>query len=198
MMMNLAVEYRCKDSNNSAQCMWKLKKDECSEQMQDTNRCRCAQGDGEGSRSLAIRLEMLNQTIDWRLVIVSISQRQHPDACSLVFLDDSEVIERMNGVSDDIQSDRLTWQQTSCARYTISHYRQGLQQGHHHNGNRATQRPHILCSICVTIHLVIASLHNQPICPKMCSSHQPVVLKLKGELLDPKFGDYGERGLRPI
>ena len=50
-------------------------------------------------------------------------------------------------------------------------------QGHHHNGDWATRRPHTLCSICFhlfgalakAVRLSIASLHNQQMYPNMCS-----------------------------
>ena len=51
------------------------------------------------------------------------------------------------------------------------------EQGHHHNGDRAPQRPYILCSIFFhsfgalarAVRLFIASLHNQPWYPKLGS-----------------------------
>ena len=50
------------------------------------------------------------------------------------------------------------------------------EQGHQHNGNRATRRPTILFSISFhssgaltkAARLFIAPLHNQPMYPKMC------------------------------
>ena len=48
-------------------------------------------------------------------------------------------------------------------------------RGHHHNGDQATRRPYILCSICVhsrgdlskVVWLFMASLHSQPMCSQM-------------------------------
>ena len=70
-------------------------------------------------------------------------------------------------------------------------------QGHHHNGDRTTQRPHILCSINVhsvltsmkAAQLFIASLNKQPMYRKMCTidifvNVQPVGWNLKGGLFD--------------
>ena len=68
-------------------------------------------------------------------------------------------------------------------------------------------RPQILCSICdhsfealkKDVRLFIASLHNQPIYPKMCYidifvNLQPVGWNLKGGLFDPRFGLNGDAG----
>ena len=50
------------------------------------------------------------------------------------------------------------------------------QQGHHHNGDWAPRRPHILCSICVHSFGALVKnvrLHNQPMCFQMCSIARP-------------------------
>ena len=77
-------------------------------------------------------------------------------------------------------------------------------QGHHHNGDWATRRPHILCSICFhsfaalakAVRLFIASLHSQPMYPKMCYLSgfvklQPVDWNWRGELYDPPVLELG-------
>ena len=61
-------------------------------------------------------------------------------------------------------------------------------QGHHQNANRAARRPHILCSTCFhssvafakAVRLFIASPHNQPMYPKMCSTDIVDNLQLVG------------------
>ena len=73
------------------------------------------------------------------------------------------------------------------------------------------RRPHILCTIwcrslgalATAVRLYIASIHNQPMYPKMCSMDifvnlQPVGWYLKGELFDPRFGELGGVGSRGL
>ena len=63
-------------------------------------------------------------------------------------------------------------------------------QGHHHNGDQAVPRPHILCSICFysfgalakAERLFIALLHNQPMYSKMCYIEIFDTLQLTGWL----------------
>ena len=67
-----------------------------------------------------------------------------------------------------------------------------LNKGHHYNGDRAARRPHLLFSIrfhsfgavAKAVRLFIASLHSQPMYPKMRSidffdNLQPVGINLK-------------------
>ena len=80
-----------------------------------------------------------------------------------------------------------------------------LWQGHHHKGDRAARRPHILRSICYhwivalakDVRLLIASIHNQPMCPDTSSidifDNLPLVgWNLKARIFDPK--DWGFMG----
>ena len=79
-----------------------------------------------------------------------------------------------------------------------------IQQSRHHIGDLAARQPHILCSIFFhsfgalpkAVRLFIASLHNQPMYPKMCLIDifvdlQLVGWNLKGILFDPRFGGLG-------
>ena len=72
-----------------------------------------------------------------------------------------------------------------------------IKQGHHHNCDQATRRPHTLCSMCFHsfgalakgVRLLMVSLHSQPMCFQMCSidifvDFQPTN-SLKGGLLNP-------------
>ena len=75
----------------------------------------------------------------------------------------------------------------------------------------ATRQPHILCSICFrsfgtfakAVRLFIASLHNWPMYPKMCSNDlfvklKPVGWNLKGGLFEPWFGEMWGLGMGPF